>query len=156
MMTHTCQQSLLVICEVISRERLLLRSILFVYYLRKHNFTAWVSCSYKHTLDSSVQIFFRAIKRYILCVVPLPKTKIYSAGKSFNRDVNFQRHAFVPLIMRRREIKARVIRVSYLKMGGVVTDTDCQRASQSLYETVAASFRSYPIARATRGLAARA
>ena len=53
--------------------------------------------------------------------------------------MNFQRHPFDPLIMRRREIKARVIRVSYLKMGGVVTDTNCQRASQSLYETIAVS-----------------
>ena len=53
--------------------------------------------------------------------------------------MNFQRHPFDPLIMRRREIKARVIRVSYLKIGGVVTDTNCQRASQSLYETIAVS-----------------
>ena len=53
--------------------------------------------------------------------------------------MNFQRHPFDPLIMRRREIKARVIRVSYLKMGGVVTDTNCQRASHSLYETIAVS-----------------
>ena len=56
----------------------------------------------------------------------LPKlyfeTKNYSAGK------------------RLTEIKARVIRVSYLKMGGVVTDTNCHtRASQSLYQTIADS-----------------
>ena len=54
--------------------------------------------------------------------------------------MNFQRHPFDPLIMRRREIKARDIRLGItLKMGGVVTDTNCQRASQSLYETIAVS-----------------
>ena len=52
--------------------------------------------------------------------------------------MNFQRHPFDRLIMRRREIKARIIRY-HLKMGGVVTDTNCQRASQSLYETIAVS-----------------
>ena len=31
----------------------------------------------------------------------------------FNRDMNFQRHPFDTLIMRRREIKERVIGVSY-------------------------------------------
>ena len=46
--------------------------------------------------------------------------------------MNFQRHPLDRLIMRRREIKARI-------MGGVVTDTNCQRASQSLYETIAVS-----------------
>ena len=40
-------------------------------------------------------------------------------------------------------------------MGGVVTDTNCQRASQSLYEIIAVSFRSSPASRATRGFAAR-
>ena len=54
--------------------------------------------------------------------------------------MNFQRHPFDPLIMRRREMKARDIRLGItLKMGGVVTDTNCQRASQSLYETIAVS-----------------
>ena len=54
--------------------------------------------------------------------------------------MNFQRHPFDPLIMRMREIKARDIRLGItLKMGGVVTDTNCQRASQSLYETIAVS-----------------
>ena len=54
--------------------------------------------------------------------------------------MNFQRHPFNPLNMQRREIKAQDIRVSYLKVGGVVTDTKCHRASQSLYETIAVSF----------------
>ena len=37
--------------------------------------------------------------------------------------------------MRKREIKGRDI------LGGVVTDTSCQRASQSLFETIAVSQR---------------
>ena len=70
--------------------------------------------------------------------------------------MNFQRHPFDPLIMR-GGVKARVIRVSYLKMGGVVTGTNCQRASQSLYETIAVALSARtPAARATRGFAARA
>ena len=97
---------------------------------------------HKHTLSLSVQIFPRAIKRYIRCVVHFPNFILrpkFFCRKKFNRDMNFQRHPFNPLIMQKREIKARDIRVSYLKLGGVVTDTNCQRASQSLYETITVS-----------------
>ena len=118
---------------------------MFVYVLRKHNFTAWVSCSRPQTRNrlqlSNIPQSNETL--HSLCCA-LPKfyfeTKFYSAGKKFNRDMNFQRHPFDPLIMRRREIKARDIRLGItLKMGGVVTDTNCQRTSQSLYETIAVS-----------------
>ena len=46
--------------------------VLFVYVLRKHNFTAWVSYSHKHALDNIFQIFLRAMMRYIRCVVLFP------------------------------------------------------------------------------------
>ena len=92
--------------------------VLFVYLLRKHNFTAWVSGIKTQTRTrfhlSNIPQSNKAL--HSLCCA---LSKLYFETKNlfcrikFNPDMNFQRHPFDPLIMRRREIKARVIRVSY-------------------------------------------